>query len=74
MKTYNLKSIVIDSVRYTYFYRREKNDRNGNPRFRVYILDPDGGGVYEKTFSTYDLPETLKNYLENCFEGDLKNV
>ena len=54
MKVYDMKSIVIDCNRYSYFYKREKNDRNGNPRFRVWLIDPEGGAVYEKVFRCYE--------------------
>lgn len=37
----------------TYFYNREKNDINGNPRYKVFILDPDGV-VYEMIFKCYE--------------------
>lgn len=65
MNVYDLKSVVVGFVRYNYFYNREKNDRNGNPRFRVWILDPDGGAVYEEVFTTYNLENAVKNYIEN---------
>ena len=54
MKTYDLKTIVIDCNRYSYFYKREKNDANGNPRFRVWLIDPEGCAVYEKVFYCYE--------------------
>lgn len=62
MKTHELKSIVIDSVRYTYFYRREKNDRNGNARYRLWFIDPDTAAVYEKVVTCYDCQIT--EYIE----------
>ena len=67
MKTYELKSIVIDSIRYTYFYRREKNDRNGNARYRLWFIDPDTAAVYEKVVQCYEcqLDEYMKEVLNN---------
>ena len=53
-KTHDLKTVVIDHIAINYFYTREKNDANGNPRFRVYIMDPDGPAVYETIFKTYE--------------------
>lgn len=54
MNIYDLKTIVIDCNRYSYFYKREKNDVNGNPRFRVCLLDPDNIAVYEKVIKCYE--------------------
>ena len=54
MKIHDLKHIIIDNMEYQYFHIREKNDRNGNPRYRVYIIDPNGPAVYEKIAHTYD--------------------
>lgn len=36
-----------------YFYKREKCDACGNPRWRVFIFDPDGA-VYETIFKCYE--------------------
>lgn len=67
MQTHNLKSIVIDSIRYTYFYRREKNDRNGNPRFRLWFIDPDAAAVYEKVVTCYEcqIDQYIQEVLNN---------
>ena len=54
MNIYDLKTIVIDCNRYSYFYKREKNDVNGNPRFRVWLLDPDNIAIYEKVIKCYE--------------------
>lgn len=64
-KSHDLKTIVIDNISINYFYMREKNDTNGNPRFRVFIIDPDGPAVYEKIFKTYNLENSIKNFLED---------
>ena len=53
-KYHDLKTVVSDHIAINYFYVREKNDTNGNPRFRVYIIDPDAPAVYETIFKTYE--------------------
>ena len=53
-KCHALKTVVSDHVTINYFYTREKNDRNGNPRYRVYIIDPDAPTVYETICKTYE--------------------
>lgn len=65
-KIHDLKTIVIDHIATNYFYIREKNDVNGNPRYRVYIMDPDGNAVYETIFKTYEglIPERVKKIIE----------
>lgn len=37
-----------------YFYTKEKADRNGNPRYKVYIMDPDAPAVYETIAKCYE--------------------
>ena len=63
-KTHDLKTVVVNHIAYNYFYTREKNNVNGNPRYRVYIIDPDGPTVYERVFKTYSVEDSVKNYLE----------
>ena len=53
-KYHDLNFVVSDHIVIHYFYVREKSDRNGNPRFRVYIIDPDAPAVYETIFKTYE--------------------
>lgn len=53
-KTHSLKTIVINHIAINYFYTREKNDVNGNPRYRVYVMDPDAPTVYETIVKTYE--------------------
>lgn len=53
-KFHDLKTVVSDHIAINYFYTREKPDTNGNPRFRVYIIDPDAPAVYETVFKTYE--------------------
>lgn len=71
MKIHDMNRIIVNSIQYSYFYEREKNDRNGNPRYTVYIIDPDGGAVYEKVFTTYNLGEAVKTYVENKLWEDV---
>ena len=66
MNIYDLKTIVIDCNRYSYFYKREKNDVNGNPRFRVWLLDPDNIGVYENVIKCYE--SQIHGYLEEIIK------
>lgn len=54
IKIHDLKTVVIDGIAINYFFKREKNDVNGNPSFRVYIMDPDGPAIYETIFKCYD--------------------
>ena len=66
MKTHELKKIIMDHEEITYFYTREKNDVNGNARYRVFIIDPDAPAVYEDIIKTYEslLPEAIKRRIE----------
>lgn len=69
-KMHDLKRVVIDCVEILYFYVREKNDINGNPRFRVYIIDPDGSAIYEKIFKTYEglIADHVRRFVEEAIE------
>lgn len=53
-KQHELKAVVIDGQRFEYFAIREKNDPNGNPRYRVFIIDPDGPAAHENIFKCYE--------------------
>jgi len=66
MKTHELKTVVINGLAINYFYKREKNDINGNPRFRVYIMDRDAPAVYETIFKTYEslIPKRVRAFVE----------
>ena len=46
-KMHALNSAIINCMAFDYFYTKEKPDPNGNPRYRVYIMDPDAPAVYE---------------------------
>ena len=66
-KSHDLKTAIVNNLSINYFYAREKNDRNGNPRYRVFILDPDGPAVYETIFKTYEglIAGQVKKFLED---------
>lgn len=66
MKIHDLKSVIIGGCEFNYFYTREKNDVNGNPRYRVYIIDPDGPAVHETIFKCYEsqIPERITAFIE----------
>lgn len=53
-KTHALKTVIINHIAINYFYTREKNDVNGNARYRVYIIDPDAPAVYETIIKAYE--------------------
>lgn len=64
-KIHELKSVIIDGNIFSYFYTREKNDINGNARYRVYIIDPDGPAVHEAIFKCYEcvISDRVKSYI-----------
>lgn len=68
IKLHDLKTIVCDNIAIRYFYIREKNDVNGNPRFRVYIIDPDAATVYETIVKTYEslIPERVEMFVKEA--------
>lgn len=66
-KIHDLKTVVINHIAIDYFYVKEKNDVYGNPRYRVYIIDPDGPAVYEKVVKTYE--GLIKNHVIEFVEG-----
>ena len=64
MKMHDLKLIIIDGIAVHYFYQRLKNDINGNPRYKLYIIDHDAPAVYEKTYTTYNIEDSVKRFIE----------
>lgn len=54
VKMYDLKTTIANYERVSYFYTREKSDINGNPRFRVFILDNETPAVYETILKCYE--------------------
>lgn len=67
VKIKDLKTTYLDCMAINYFYQREKCDQYGNPRFRVFIIDPDGPAVYETIFKTYEglIADQVKKFLED---------
>ena len=66
-KEHSLNYLILDHIEIKYFYIREKNDRNGNARYRVFIIDPEAPAVYETIFKCYEceISERVKNYIED---------
>lgn len=71
-KTRDLKTVYIDCMAVNYFYQREKCDINGNPRFRVFIIDPDGSAVYETIFKTYEglIADHVRQFVAEAIEHE----
>ena len=67
-KEHSLKYLILDCIEIKYFYTREKNDRNGNARYRVFIIDPEAPAVYETIFKCYEceIAERVKIYIEDA--------
>lgn len=67
LKTHNLKITRAGYENVSFFYIREKNDVNGNPRYRVFILDTETAAVYETILKCYEsqIPERVTNLIEN---------
>ena len=66
MKKHELHTVTANYETVSYFYIREKNDVNGNPRYRVYILDPEVSRVYEIILKCYDfqISERVRDHIE----------
>lgn len=66
LKMHELKTTTANNERVSFFYLREKNDVNGNPRFRVFILDNETPTVYETIFKCYEsqIPERVAAHIE----------
>lgn len=70
IKYHDLKTVIIDGQPFNYFYKREKNDINGNPRFRVYMFCNSGDLVIERVFKTYEslIPKQIKTLIKEGAE------
>lgn len=66
MKKHVLNTVAANYETVSYFYIREKNDVNGNPRYRVYIIDPEVSRVYEIMLKCYDfqIAERVQAHIE----------
>ena len=64
-RIHDTKTVLIDGLVISYFYKRVKNDINGNPRFNVFIIDPEAPAVFETTFKCYDsqIKENVIRYI-----------
>lgn len=67
MKKHVLNAVIANYETISYFYIREKNDVNGNPRYRVYIIDPEVSRVYEIILKCYDfqIADRVRDHIEN---------
>ena len=67
-KIHDLQTVVIDGIAINYFFKKEKNDRNGNPRFKIFIFDPEGPAIYETIFHCYDgqIKERVISFIEGA--------
>ena len=67
MKKYELHTVIVNYEAVSYFYIREKNDVNGNPRYRVYIIDREVSRVYEIMLKCYDfqIADRVRDHIEN---------
>lgn len=66
-KIHDLKSVILGGYEFQFFYLREKPDINGNSRFRVYIIDPDGAAVHERIFKCYEsqIQAQIERYIDS---------
>ena len=65
---HHLKTVRISGLAINYFYTKEKSDRNGNPRYKVYIIDPDAPAVYETIVKCYEvqIKEHVTSFIETA--------
>ena len=65
-KYHDLKKLIINGETLNYFYKREKNDINGNPRFRVVMFCNSGDLVIETIFKTYEslIPKQIETFIK----------
>ena len=65
---HHLKNVRIDGLAIEFFYTKEKADQNGNPRFKVYVIDPDAPAVYETIVKCYEsqIKEHVTSFIERA--------
>ena len=63
-KTFDLQTIEVDNVVVSFFYKREKNDIYGNPRYRVYIMSSNTPTVIETIAKTYDICDWVHSFIK----------
>ena len=68
MRMHEMKTTVVNGQYIGFFYTKEKADKNGNARFRVFVMDPDGGAVYETIIKTYEalLCDHVRKFIEEA--------
>ena len=66
LKIHHLKTVRTNSISISYFYTKEKADSNGNPRFKIYVIDPDAPAVYETIVKCYE--SQIKAHVINFIE------
>lgn len=68
-KIHVLYTAQTNGLAINYFYTKEKADRNGNPRFKLYIMDPDAPAVYESIIKCYEsqIKEHVTSFIERVF-------
>lgn len=71
IKTHELKTTKANHETISFFYQREKNDRNGNSRFRVFFLDTETATVYETILRCYEfeIAQRVTSIIENIEEA-----
>lgn len=53
-KQHTLHKVTAHGVTIHYFYTKEKRDRNGNSRYRVFMVDTETSTIHERVFTTYE--------------------
>ena len=68
LKMHHLKTVRNNGMSISYFYTKEKADRNGNPRFKIYVMDPDAPAVYETIVKCYEsqIKEHVISFIETA--------
>ena len=68
MKMHDMKTIITNGLSINYFYTKEQPDKNGNSRFRVYIMDPDAAVIYETICKTYEafICDHVRRFIEEA--------
>ena len=68
LKIHHLKTIRTNGLSIEYFYTKEKADPNGNPRFKIYVMDPDAPAVYETIVKCYEcqIQEHVTRFIETA--------
>ena len=68
LKMHHLKTIRLDGLAINYFYTKDKADPNGNPRFKIYVMDPDAPAVYETIVKCYEsqIEEHVTSFIERA--------